>query len=30
MLVTYLSLVKVIYIISSILIGILRDIWLRG
>jgi len=30
MLATYLSLVKVIYIMSGILIKIVRDVWLRG
>jgi len=30
MLVTYLSLVKVTYIMSGILIKMVRDVWLRG
>jgi len=30
MLVTYLSLVKAVYIISGILIKMVRDVWLRG
>ena len=30
MLATYLSLIKVIYIMSGIFIKMVRDIWLRG